>query len=130
MDTISKDKVCPFCPKYFLKYHTKPILKNGKYWLMTHNAWPYDGAQIHLIFVLKKHKEHLGKLSPDEWQELLKFFKEAAKKFSVDGGAAFLRFGNTDKTGGSVSHIHAQLLMGDKRNKKAKPLMVQLGYKK
>lgn len=127
---IIKDGVCPFCWKYFTKYHKNPILKKGKYWIVTENAWPYQGTSHHFLFVHKRHIEHLSKIKPDEWQELLLLIKKTTFPSVKNGGSFFIRFGDGDITGASVTHLHAHVIQGGKRKtKKTDPLMVQLGYK-
>lgn len=39
-----------------------------------------------------------------------------------------MRFGDTDYTGGTVEHLHAQLVSGGKRGKDKEPLITYLGY--
>src|SRR3989344_1387765 len=130
MKKIAKAGHCPFCTENLLLYHPKSIIKKGVYWVVSENGWPYKGTKIHLIFILKKHKEHIKSLSKNEWLELLKLFKYTIKKFSINGGSAFLRFGDTDMTGGSVNHIHAQMISGGKRSPKSRKIFIPLAYKK
>lgn len=127
---IINDGVCPFCPQHFLKYHTEKILRRGKHWLVTFNMNPYVGSRLHFIFVLHKHVEKLEKLKPAEWEELLRHFQWVVKKYRLQGGTAFMRFGDTDFTGASVSHLHAQLIIGASRKKNSDHLTAVVGFKK
>ncbi len=129
MERIKKDNVCPFCEEHFLKYHTKPILKKGKHWIITENFQPYEGTKHHLIAVSRTHVTSFEKLSSAAQAELFSLFGAQVKKRAIKGGALFMRFGNTDYTGGSVEHLHAQLISGAKRSKNAEPLSTYLGYK-
>jgi ATP adenylyltransferase len=129
MRRIARDKVCPFCMKHFLKYHTKPILRSGKYWVLTENFQPYEGSKHHLLAVSKKHTTHFGKLPSAAQAELFGLMAAELKKRKVPGGALFMRFGDTDYTGGSVEHLHAQLVSGAKRGKGKETLTIYLGYK-
>lgn len=128
MKKIVRDKVCPFCMEHFLKYHTKPIIKEGRFWVLTENFEPYKGSKHHLLAVSKKHAQHFEKLSPAAHAELFKLFGDEARKRKILGGAIFMRFGDTDYTGGTVEHLHAQLVSGGKRGKGKKPLFTYLGY--
>lgn len=128
MKKIVRDKVCPFCMEHFLTYHTKPILTDGKYWVLTENFEPYKGTRHHLLAVSKKHVEHFEDLLPAAQSELFKLFADEAKKRKIVGGAIFMRFGDTDYTGGTVEHLHAQLITGGKRAKNKEPLVTYLGY--
>ena len=124
---IIADGVCPFCWNNFLKYHTKPIVEKGSYWLVTNNAWPYKGTSAHLLLVLKRHIEHVNLLKKKEWEELYKYIKKHSPR---DGGSFFIRFGDADKTGASVTHLHCHIVVGGKRkSNRTKRLTIPLGYK-
>lgn len=114
--------------KHFLKYHTKPIIKSGRYWVLTENFEPYKGSRHHLLAVSKKHVRHFKELSPAAHAELFKLFADEARKRRISGGALFMRFGNTDYTGGTVEHLHAQFVSGGKRGEGKEPLITYLGY--
>jgi diadenosine tetraphosphate (Ap4A) HIT family hydrolase len=129
MNRISKDGVCPFCEAHFLNYHTKPIIKKGKHWILTENFQPYEGTKHHLLAVSRKHATSFAELSSAAHAELLKLFGDEAKKRGIKGGAMFMRFGDTDYTGGSVEHLHAQLISGAKRGKNTEPMPTSLGYR-
>ena len=128
MRRIERDKVCPFCMKHFLKYHTKSIIKNGKYWLITENFQPYAGSKLHLLAVSKKHVQRLEELPSAAQNELFSLFFTELKKKKIKGGSFFMRFGDTNYTGGTVEHLHAQLVSGTKRAKNKKPIITYLGY--
>lgn len=126
---ILRDGVCPFCPETF-KYHTRPILRSGKYWLVTENFAPYAGTKHHFLLLHKKHIEHVEAVTPAAWTELLSHIKWVSKKYRFPGGAFFMRFGDKQYNGASVTeHVHAQLFIGSPRSKRTEPIMVTLGYK-
>jgi ATP adenylyltransferase len=129
MQRIAKDKVCPFCEEHFLKYHTRPILKKGKYWILTENFVPYEGAKHHLMIVSRTHIEHFSELIPAARAELFDLFADECKKRGIRGGSLVMRFGDTDYTGGSVAHLHAHMVSGAKRGTNRSPLTAYLGYK-
>src|SRR5258706_13991536 len=49
MQEIEKQGHCPFCRENLDKYHKNPILKEGKYWLLTENQWPYEHVKHQLL---------------------------------------------------------------------------------
>ena len=128
MEQIKRDKVCPFCTKNFLRYHTKPILRKGDYWLVTENFEPYRGSKCHLLAVSLRHATHFKELPSVAYRELFILFARELKKRKIRGGAVFMRFGNTDYTGGTVEHLHVQMVSGVKRGKGKKPLVTHIGY--
>ena len=111
-----------------MKYHTRPIIKEGRYWVITENFEPYKGSKHHLLAVSKKHVQHFEKLSPAAQAELFKLFGDETRRRKILGGALFMRFGNTDYTGGTVEHLHSQLISGGKRGEGKEPLIPYLGY--
>ena len=124
---IQNDGVCPFCPGNLEKYHTKPILKEGEYWIMTDNASPYKHAKHHILFIHKKHIENVVDLSDEASQELLEIVRAEAKKRNIQGGTFYMRFGNTAYTGASVSHLHANLISPDTDNLNREPILARVG---
>lgn len=104
---------CPFCEENLDKYHQKEILKNGKHWLLTWNQWPYFNTKHHLLFILKTHCEELSELDPDAGRELIEMCQWAEQEFGLDGGGVFMRFGDTEFSGGTIPHIHAQMMVPD-----------------
>lgn len=129
MEQIKKDNVCPFCEVHFLKYHTRPIIKKGKHWILTENFAPYDGARHHLLAVSRKHVQSFVELSAPARAEMFALFAAESKKRDIKGGTVFMRFGDTDYTGGSVQHLHAQLVSGAKRGAGKEMLLTTISYK-
>ena len=132
MEKIVKDGVCPFCSEHFKKYHPRPILKETKWWIVSENMHPYEGARVHLLFVYKEHVSTVSEMKPEAGKELIELVSWAIQKYKIAGGAFFMRFGDTRYTGSSVNHLHAQLLTGNAKSDddNIDKLKVKLGYKK
>lgn len=116
MEQIEKDNVCPFCMEHFLKYHKRPILKDGKFWVLTDNQWPYEKIKHQLLAVYKTHINHISEMDPEAGKELFDMFAEEAKKRNIPGGGFAMRFGSNSKKGNygsSVLHLHAHLIEPD-----------------
>lgn len=126
MEQIVKDGVCPFCIKHLRKYHSQPILKEGVYWILTENAFPYEDTRVHLMFIYKRHLTRLPTRA-EPLQELTRFIAWAEKKYSIRGGSLLCRFGETKYNGASVDHLHLHLIVGDVDNPEHKPVRVKVG---
>jgi len=116
MKEIEKEGHCPFCRENLEKYHKNPILKEGKYWILTDNQWPYEKINHQLLAIYKTHIEHINDMNPEAGKELIELFQEEAKKRNIPGGGIAMRFGkNTDKGnyGSSVLHLHAHMIEPD-----------------
>jgi diadenosine tetraphosphate (Ap4A) HIT family hydrolase len=130
MKRIIKDGVCPFCRENFEQYHTKPILFETEHWLVTENFAPYDGTEQHLLLVPREHCAVPDELSREAWGDLQDVLARIRREMSVPGGAFLMRFGDTEYTGGTVTHLHAQVIVGASRKEGGEPLLTTLGYKK
>ena len=116
MEEIEKEGHCPFCIENLKRYHKNPILKEGKYWLLTDNQWPYEKIKHQILAIYKTHIEHIHEMNPEAGAELIKLFQEESKKRSVPGGGIAIRFGSNPEHGNygsSVLHIHAHLIEPD-----------------
>lgn len=125
--SIQKDGVCPFCPEQLAKYHKNPILREGKYWALTDNMYPYKGAAHHLLFVHKAHITGVDEITPEAWVEFHDFIKEIIGGRGIAGGTFFMRFGDTKYTGASVSHLHAQLISSNPDATDYAPITARVG---
>jgi diadenosine tetraphosphate (Ap4A) HIT family hydrolase len=130
MEQIEADGVCPFCSEHFTKYHPKPILKETDYWFVTENMSPYEGASHHFLFVYKpSHVNTLSSVSPEAGQDLFTLLAWVTETYSIEGGSFFMRFGDMNWNGSSVEHLHAQLIVGKKKDNTTEALRVKLGWK-
>lgn len=128
IETIDKQGKCPFCKDNF-KYHKKPILKRESGWLLTKDSWPYKNTETHFIIIGEKHKEEFSELTKKDFATVANLAEWAIKKFKIPGGALAMRFGNSDYTGATVSHIHFHVLSPkiDKRTKLSKTVVFPIG---
>jgi len=115
MEEIQRQGHCPFCRENLEKYHKNPILKEGKYWLLTENQWPYEKVKHQLLAIYTTHIEHLKDIDPEAGRELFEMFAEESRKRGLEGGGVAIRFGTSEhgNYGSSVAHIHAHLIEPD-----------------
>jgi ATP adenylyltransferase len=127
MEQILRDKKCPFCSDSLARYHKKPILKEGIFWRLTENQWPYENTKVHLLAIYKTHAEELTDISYEAGAELLELFQWVSVNYKVPGGAMVMRFGDMRYSAGSVNHVHAHFLQPDLENKNYQALQFQIG---
>lgn len=116
MEEINKQGHCPFCYENIKTYHKKPILKEGKFWVLTDNQWPYEKIKHQLLAIYKNHIEHLNDMDPESGKELVELFQEESKKRNITGGGIAIRFGSDPDNGNygsTVLHLHAHLIEPD-----------------
>lgn len=127
MRQIIKADHCPFCLENLRKYHKEPILKEGKYWIVTKNQWPYRSTKLHLLVIYRDHKIDLAGLDSESGKELLDLLKWAEAEVKVPGGGWSMRFGDTNYSAASVNHIHVQFVQPDLDAPDYKPVRIKIG---
>lgn len=127
MRRILDDDLCPFCLENMQKYHQEEIVKDGKFWFLTYNRWPYKHTKVHLLAIYKDHAEDLSELDPESGNELLAMMQWAQKKYQVPGGGWSMRFGDTNYSAGTVQHIHIQFIQPDLDDPDYQPVRIKLG---
>jgi diadenosine tetraphosphate (Ap4A) HIT family hydrolase len=101
----------PFLPKNLPKYHPHPIIKQGKYWYITKNNWPYAHARYHYLIIAKQYWTKLEEVTPEAMGEVIVLARWLRKKLDAPGGAIAMRFGDQDYSGASVDHLHWQFMV-------------------
>jgi len=127
MQEIVSQEHCPFCMENLRKYHKQQILKDGKYWILTPNQWPYDFTKVHLLAILKEHATTLAEIPAEAGHELFEMMTWAEKEFKTPGGAIGMRFGDTSHSAGTVNHIHAQFIIPDLEKPGFVPVRFKIG---
>lgn len=121
---------CPFCRENLAKYHKPPILREGEYWLVTTNQWPYAHTRLHLLFILQEHATDLTELPAAAGTELLEHAQWAAREYAISGGGLVMRFGDTAHSAGTVAHLHAQLVVPQLSDDDFEPVRITIGKKR
>ena len=109
ISSIEEVGKCPFCPDNF-KYHKEPLLKKEGGWLITKNSWPYENTEYHFVIIGEEHKVDFSELSESDLRSVKILVNWALQEFGIRGGALSIRFGDTDHTGATVSHLHFHLI--------------------
>lgn len=115
MKKIIADGVCPFCHDFVEKinpaYHQNPILVENDSWIATRNAWPYNNTKEHLILVIKRHVLIPEEMTEKETLDLWDIVKEVKQQLEITHSTLLMRSDSTGKTGATVQHLHAQLIV-------------------
>lgn len=113
MEEIIKNGDDPFSKENIYKYHSKPIIKEGKHWFVTESQWPYKNKKNQILFITNENIYDIKDLPNEAYSELLELAKWCVEKFEMKGGALCMRFGDYLVSGASVKHLHAQLIESD-----------------
>jgi len=109
---IIKEGRCPFCEENLFTHHRKPLLFKTKYWLVTENAWPYKGTKHHFLLIARVHVEKSEQLPAGAWEDLGRAYKKLTTIYKIPGASLLMRSGDMKRTGATVRHLHAQVIMG------------------
>ncbi len=128
MKKIQGDDKCPFCLEHLMQYHTEPILLETEYWVLTKNFAPYKGTKHHYLLITKKHCVGFWELPDEAKIDLFNILDQVRQQDAMKGGTLVMRWGDTEYTGASVVHLHAQLVVGTSREEGTQPILTALGY--
>jgi ATP adenylyltransferase len=126
---IAAGGVCPFCEAHLPTHHKKPVLFRNAHWLVTENAWPYDGTRHQFLIIHRDHIESAEELPPAAWSALGSAYRRLVKDYRLVGATLLFRTGKTDFTGASVAHLHAQLISGGQREEGSELIRALVGFK-
>jgi diadenosine tetraphosphate (Ap4A) HIT family hydrolase len=105
-----------------------PVLHQNDSWLVTMNSWPYTGSRLHFLLIARKHVERIQDLSPEARAGFFDAFDWISVNKEFSGGSFIWRTGSTDMTGASVSHLHAQFIVGEEREEGSEKILGLVGF--
>ncbi len=111
---------CAFCE---LDPDINPTIYENEHWIVTKNAFPNRRAcAVMLLFISKDHCRTLGEISPAAWQTFADIIQWAESNFDLPGGALLLRFGDMQLNGGTIRHLHWNVMVPDKSGEVFAPI--------
>lgn len=109
MERLEQARQCHFCSS---EEPDKIILENA-HWFAVNNTFPYDNTALHLLVVPKKHYLSLSEM-PDEFrQSYLEIVAAVEEHFELKAYSHFMRVGTMTRTGASIAHLHAHIIVGN-----------------
>lgn len=127
---VLENNESPFLLENLRKYHQEPILREGKYWYITANQWPYKGTKHHFLIIAQNYWTKLEEITPEAGAELIEMASWLRGKYKIRGGALCLRFGDPNYSAGSVTHLHAQFIEPDREAENFEPIRFKIGKEK
>lgn len=112
---ILESGVCPFCPEHYGTFplQTAPVAESD-HWFVIDNMRPYEFTELHRVVIARRHITLPEELSDEEWVDLLRSHLQRERiERNLGYGAVGMRFGDPQKTGASVNHLHAHLIVPD-----------------
>lgn len=136
-EKISESEKCSFCEDFCRgkapTFHPNPVLFEEQYWVVT-ECFPklksskegLDSAQ-HFLLVYREHVT-CPPLPPKAWANLGKCTERLMEEYRLPAETLVMRMGDGNFTGGSIAHLHAQLIFGGATDGDA--VRVKVGYAK
>lgn len=131
MKKLLAEGKCPFCLEHLEKYHDNPIEwgNSGNYWIVTKNDYPYAPPPTqHYLLIHRDHVEDITDISPDAAIEFFWIMKDIKRRIGVKGATLMMRFGSSNFTGATVSHLHAHVICSEAKTAESKPISTLVGW--
>ena len=128
MKQIIRDGKCPFCPEHIRTYHPHTI-EETRHWLITKNAWPYEGTVHQFLLICKRHVQSIFLLNQAEFDDLKETILKLSAQYEFSGETILIRSGDTEFTGATVDHLHVHLIVGKKKSPDTEPIWTVVGFK-
>lgn len=109
LDDAEKRGVCPLCENV-IERRIQPIHFENEHWIVTENIYPHT-AELHLLMVSRRHIIEICEIVSEEWMSYGSAIKALTEKFKIVGAGVAFRFGDTVRTGASIRHLHAHLIV-------------------
>lgn len=116
----------PFSLEHFQKNHPHPILFENNSWFVTQNAFPYENTSLHILLVHKDFITSIEEISNTAWLDLQQSINYCITNFNLKSGGFFMRFGDTSKTGSSVTHLHAHIIVSGGQMNERKSMYIKV----
>ena len=104
--------ICLFCPEHLASHPQQRILLATEHWSVTPNEFPYEGASLHLLLVPHQHARDLLELSNEVRSDFWVALAATAKAFQIRHYGLGIRNGACHRTGATIAHVHAHVLVG------------------
>jgi diadenosine tetraphosphate (Ap4A) HIT family hydrolase len=126
MIDLRKRNICAFCPENIRQETTSKVEIETDYWIVKKNDFPYKNTKYHYLVIPKEHIKTVSELSDESKKEFLEVISFLEKKFKFKSYDIGIRSGDIRLNGGSVEHLHAQIIVGDVDNPNHKPIRFKM----
>ena len=101
---------------------TNEVLFQTKYWNVTKNKFPYDGAELHFLLVAMEPIYRISDMPKEMVDDLQEVWIRLMAEYNIEGGALCFRFGDCSLSGASLKRLHAHLIQPKKEEKTKFPI--------
>ena len=95
------------------------VLFRTKYWNVTKNKFPYEGAELHFLIVAMDPIYNVEDMPKEMMEDIQNVWIKLMTDYDIPGGALCFRFGDCSLSGASLKRLHFHLIKS-KENDKSK----------
>ena len=113
MERLEAAGICLFCPSGLRESGQQRILLETSHWTVTLNTYPYQGTSFHALLVPHQHASDMVDLDPESQQDFWNALAAVRSRYSLAYYGLGVRNGDCRFTGGTITHVHAHVIVGD-----------------
>lgn len=114
MRELAAEGKCFMCYENLTEYDNNRVEFETAHWVITPNAYPYEHTSLHMLLIARRHVKSLAALNPNERADLGEAIAEIEKRWKLGSYFAGIRNGDFRYNGGSVEHLHAHVIVGER----------------
>jgi diadenosine tetraphosphate (Ap4A) HIT family hydrolase len=117
--------ICLFCPADQDPAARAPLWQ-GEHWTVVPNRYPYRGTRHHLLLIPHEHVADMVDLSEAARQEFWTALGWVRDRYELAHYGLAARNGDSRATGGTISHLHIHIVVGDVDDPDHTPVRMKL----
>ena len=108
--------ICPFCT---IDPAVNKVFYENDTWVAFHcpSAFKAKNLEYHIVLAPRKHHTHFCGMSDQEKNDWVKTLGWVISSYDLQGGAIVMRFGDASLNAGSIRHLHANIMVPDKKGR-------------
>lgn len=126
MERLDAAGVCLFCPDGIAAHAAAEVVLRTGHWAVLPNAFPYEGARLHLLLIPREHAEDLLELSAPARADFWAALARVKQRYGLAHYGLGARNGDCRYTGATIAHVHAHVLVGDEASADSPPVRMRL----
>lgn len=89
---------------------TNEVVFRTKYWNVTKNKFPYEGAELHFLIVAMEPIYKVEDMPKEMMEDIQNVWIKLMTDYNIPGGALCFRFGDCGLSGASLKRLHFHLI--------------------
>ncbi|MEU7823848.1 HIT domain-containing protein [Catellatospora sp. NPDC049133] len=125
MIRLEENGICIFCADHLIGDPARLPVWRNTHWAVVPNDFPYKGTRRHLLLVPDEHVSDLVELSPAAKEDFWAALGWVRDHYEMTYYGLGVRNGDCRFTGGTVSHLHVHVVVGDVDDPEHEPVRMK-----